>query len=40
VRGLVEENRLMPEDGKLRIEVRGKLSTILRLAEERVALLF
>jgi hypothetical protein len=33
VRGLVEEIRLMPEDGRLRIEVRGELGAILRLAE-------
>ncbi|MBX6376788.1 MAG: hypothetical protein IRZ13_21490, partial [Acetobacteraceae bacterium] len=34
VRGLVEEIRLVPEDGRLRIEVRGALGAILRLAEE------
>ncbi|GGJ45167.1 hypothetical protein GCM10011320_60730 [Neoroseomonas lacus] len=33
VRGLVEEIRLVPEEGRLRIEVRGELGTILRLAE-------
>jgi hypothetical protein len=33
LRGLVEEIRLVPEDGKLRIEVRGELGAILRLAE-------
>ncbi len=33
VRGLVEEIRLVPEEGKLRIEVRGELGAILRLAE-------
>jgi hypothetical protein len=33
VRGLVEAIRLVPEDGKLRIEVRGELGAILRLAE-------
>ena len=32
VRGLVEEIRLVPEEGKLRIEVRGELGAILRLA--------
>lgn|GEM_PF-4035762 len=32
VRGLVEAIRLVPEDGKLRIEVRGALGAILRLA--------
>jgi site-specific DNA recombinase len=33
VRGLVEAIRLVPEDGRLRIEVRGELGAILRLAE-------
>lgn len=33
VRGLVEAIRLVPEDGKLRIEVRGELGAILRLSE-------
>ena len=33
VRGLVEQIRLVPEGGKLRIEVRGELGAILRLAE-------
>ena len=33
VRALVEEVRLVPEGGKLRIEVRGELGAILRLAE-------
>ncbi len=33
VRGLVEEIRLVPEEGRLRIEVRGELASILRLAE-------
>ena len=33
VRGLVDEIRLIPEEGKLRIEVRGELGAILRLAE-------
>ena len=33
MRGLVEEIRLVPEAGKLRIEVRGELGAILRLAE-------
>lgn len=32
--GLVEQIRLVPEGGNVRIEVRGKLGTILRLAEE------
>jgi len=33
VRGLVDEIRLVPEEGRLRIEVRGELGAILRLAE-------
>ena len=33
VRGLVEAVRLVPEAGTLRIEVRGELGAILRLAE-------
>jgi hypothetical protein len=33
VRGLVEAIRLVPEAGRLRIEVRGELGAILRLAE-------
>ncbi|WP_439598247.1 recombinase family protein [Falsiroseomonas sp.] len=33
VRGLVETIRLLPEAGRLRIEVRGELGAILRLAE-------
>jgi hypothetical protein len=33
IRGLVEEIRLVPEADKLRIEVRGELGAILRLAE-------
>jgi hypothetical protein len=33
VGGLVEEIRLVPEAGRLRIEVRGELGAILRLAE-------
>lgn len=33
VRGLVEQILLVPEGGKLRIEVRGELGAILRLAE-------
>jgi DNA invertase Pin-like site-specific DNA recombinase len=33
VRGLVEAIRLVPEEGRLRIEVRGELGAILRLAE-------
>ena len=33
VRALVEEVRLIPEGGELRIEVRGELGAILRLAE-------
>jgi site-specific DNA recombinase len=33
VRGLVEEVRLVPEDGRLRVEVRGALGAILALAE-------
>jgi site-specific DNA recombinase len=33
VRGLVEAIRLVPEDGRLRIEVRGALGAILMLAE-------
>ena len=33
VRGLVEQIRLVPEDGRLRIEVRGALGAILALAE-------
>ncbi len=32
VRGLVEEIRLVPDEGRLRIEVRGELAAILRLA--------
>ena len=32
VRALVEEVRLIPEGKKLRIEVRGELGAILRLA--------
>jgi hypothetical protein len=34
VRSLVEEIRLVPEAGKLRVEVRGELGAILRLAAE------
>lgn len=33
VRGLVEEIRLVPEAGRLRIEVQGALGAILSLAE-------
>ena len=33
VRGLIEEIRLVPADGHLRIEVRGELAAILRLTE-------
>ncbi len=33
VRNLVEQIRLIPEDGKLRIQVRGELGAILELAE-------
>jgi site-specific DNA recombinase len=33
VRGLVETIKLIPEDGRLRIEVRGELGAILSLAE-------
>jgi hypothetical protein len=33
VRGLLETIRLLPEDSRLRIEVRGELGAILRLAE-------
>ena len=33
VRGLVEAIRLVPEAGRLRIEVRGELGAILRVAE-------
>ena len=33
VRGLVEAIRLIPEEGRLRIGVRGELGAILRLAE-------
>jgi len=33
IRGLVEEIRLVPEGGQLRIEVRGELGAMLRLAE-------
>ena len=33
VRELVEEIRLVPEEGRLRIEVRGELASNLRLAE-------
>jgi len=33
VRGLVETIRLIPEEGRLRVEVRGELGAILRLAE-------
>ena len=33
VRGLIEAIRLVPEEGRLRIEVRGELGAILRLAE-------
>jgi hypothetical protein len=33
VRSLVAEIRLIPEKGALRIEVRGELGAILRLAE-------
>ena len=32
IRGLVEAILLMPEDGKLRVEVRGELAAILRLS--------
>jgi hypothetical protein len=32
IRGLVESIVLMPEDGKLRMEVRGELAAILRLS--------
>ncbi len=35
VRGLVETIRLVPQDGRLRIEVRGELGAILRFAEPR-----
>jgi hypothetical protein len=34
LRSLVDAIRLVPEGGKLRIEVRGDLGAILRLAEE------
>jgi len=33
VRGLVETIRLLPQDGSLRIEVRGELGGILRFAD-------
>ncbi len=33
IRGLVESITLVPEDGRLRIEIRGELAAILRLAE-------
>ena len=33
MRGLVEQIRLVSEGGRLRIEVRGELGAILRLAE-------
>jgi hypothetical protein len=33
IRGLVESITLVPDDGRLRIEVPGELAAILRLAE-------
>lgn len=33
IRGLVEAIRLVPEDGRLRVEVRGALGAILALAD-------
>ena len=33
IRGLVEAIVLVPEDGKLRVEIRGELASILALAE-------
>ena len=32
IRSLIEEIRLIPEDGRLRIELRGKLAGILALS--------
>ena len=33
IRGLVEAIVLVPEDGRLRVEIRGELASILALAE-------